>query len=289
MSSVRWLSRAGLFALAGAAVLLAGAAANAQSSSHLSTSHESAASPAESSSTAYTLVTDSGDVAEPSAPAPAPAAGGQYDNKSSAGSSGWKSRLAFLAGAGFNIPESDTSNYLDTGFNLDLGGGMHFTHAITMLIKYQFIHDGLPQKLVAQTGANDGYAHIWSFTAEPSVDLFPRSANGIYVAGGGGFYRKVTSFTNPQPQQFCTYFYCGIGYTNVTVGHLSSNQGGWNIGGGFRHRFAGMYGDGKMEVFADARYLDIMTPAYSDSPNGLGVATIAAGTKLIPITFGVKF
>ena len=55
-----------------------------------------------------------------------------------------------------------------------------------------------------------------------------------------GFYRKVTSFTDPQLAQYCTYFYCGIVTQNVVVGHFSSNQGGWSIGGGLQHRFAGL-------------------------------------------------
>ena len=109
------------------------------------------------------------------------------------------------------------------------------------------------------------------------------------VTGGGGFYRKVTSFTDPELTQFCTYFYCGLGYTNAVVGHFSSNQGGWNIGGGYQHRLGGMYGDSRMKLFAEARYLKVLTPAESRSPSGLGIATISEDTTIIPVTLGVRW
>jgi hypothetical protein len=159
-----------------------------------------------------------------------------------------------------------------------------------MLVEYQFIHDKLPGYLIAQTGADGGYAHIWSFTLDPVVSLFPKSSHDIYLTGGGGFYRKVTSFTNPQLGLYCDYYgFCGYVTQNAVVGHFSSNQGGWNIGGGYQHRMGGMYGDSKMKLFAEARYLDVLTPAYRGSANGLGPATLAAGTRLVPVTVGVRW
>jgi hypothetical protein len=157
------------------------------------------------------------------------------------------------------------------------------------MTEYQFIDDKLPGAVIAQTGANGGYAHIWSLTLDPVVDLFPKSKNDVYLVGGGGFYRKVTSFTNPQQTQYCDYYYCQPGYANQVVGHFSSNQGGWNFGGGFQHRMGGTYGDSRMKLFAEVRFLDVLTPAVQTSPNGLGITTVGAGTKLIPVTLGVRW
>jgi hypothetical protein len=158
-----------------------------------------------------------------------------------------------------------------------------------MMAEYQFIDDKLPGAIIAETGSNGGHAHIWSLTLDPVVDLLPKSTNSVYVTGGGGFYRKVTSFTDPQQTYYCDYFYCYPGVVNAVVGHFSSNQGGWSIGGGFTHRLGGMYGDGKAKLFAEVRYLDVLTPAVTTSANGLPVTSVGADTKVIPITLGVRF
>lgn len=301
MSFASWLFSARRFAFLGACALLAVASANAQVA--VSASNEPAPTTAatndaavpgsySSSRDASAALNESPDLEGiPAAPAPAKpeGGGGQYDNKSGRSGHGWKDSLALEFGGGFNTPTSNTSSYLNTGYNFTAGGGLHFSHGLALLAEYQFINDGLPNSLVAEAGANSGNAHIWSFTLDPVIDLMPKHATSVYVTGGGGFYRKVTNFSNPQAVQYCTYFYCGVGYQNQVVGSFSSNQGGWNVGGGVSHRFAGVYGDGKMAVFAEARYLDVMTPAVTTSPNGLGVTSVGAGTKLVPFTFGLRF
>jgi hypothetical protein len=290
MSSSRWSSPLLRFAFLGAAVLLAVGTASAQFASTPDSSHSAAAPATESSSNDF-VVTDSGsgDGSEPSAPEPAGHAAGQYDNAAGGGSHGLRSRMAFETGSGFSGPTSDSSPYITWGGNLTVGAGLHFTKRITVLAEYQFIDDKLPGKIIAETGATGGNAHIWSLTLDPVIDLFPKSHNDVYVTGGGGFYRKVTNFTDPQPTLYCDYYYCGITYQNAVVGHFSSNQGGWNVGAGYAHRFGGMYGDSKMQVFAEARYLDVLTPEVNSSPNGLGTTFIGKDTKIVPVTFGVRF
>jgi hypothetical protein len=192
----------------------------------------------------------------------------------------------FEAGGGFNAPESTSVTY---GGNFTVGGGLNINKYLSLPIEYQFIDDKLPGYLIAETGANGGYAHIWSFTIDPTIDLMPKAKNDVYVVGGGGFYRKVTSFTDPEETEYCYYYYCGVGTENAVVGHFSSNQGGWNIGGGFQHRVGGLYGDSRTKLFVEARYLEIMSPASVSNPNGLGTTAVAADTKLIPVTLGVRF
>jgi len=199
------------------------------------------------------------------------------------------SRFTFEGGGGFNAPAGDSANNITWGGNFTVGGGFHFTDRLAALIEYQFIDDKLPGAIIAETGANGGNAHIWSFSVDPVFDLAPKRTNDLYVTGGGGFYRKVTNFTDPEEAEYCSYYYCGIGYENQVVGHFSSNQGGWNIGAGFLHRMGGIYGDGKVKLFAEVRYLDVMTPAVTTEPNGLGQTTVGAGTHLIPVTFGIRY
>jgi hypothetical protein len=224
----------------------------------------------------------------PSAPKPAASGAGQDSGR------GWKhevaSKYALEFGGGFNAPTDKT--YITWGGQFTVGGGVNFSKRFALLAEYQFFGDKLPGALIAETGANGGHAHIWSLTLDPVVSLFPKSSNDLYVTGGGGFYRKVTSFTDPVEQEYCDYYYgyCGVDTVNAVVGHFSSNQGGFNIGGGYQHRLGGMYQDSKMKLFVEARYVDVLTPAVNGvTPNGLGVTTVAAGTKVIPISVGVRW
>jgi hypothetical protein len=216
----------------------------------------------------------------------APAVGGEHARGTYGHrDSGPLGRWTIEAGGGANAPTSDSSDYITWGGNFTGGVGYRMHPHLSLLAEYQFIDDKLPGRIISETGAQGGHAHIWSFTLAPVIDLFPRRTNDIYITGGGGFYRKVTSFTDPVAVQYCNYYYCGITTENQVVGHFSSNQGGWNVGAGFTHRL----GDGKAKLFAEARYLNVDTPAVTSEPNGLGTTTVAAGTKLVPVTFGVRF
>jgi hypothetical protein len=188
---------------------------------------------------------------------------------------------------GTRLRESDSITY---GGNFTVGVGENINKHLAVLAEYQFIDDKLPGSVIAEAGANGGHAHIWSLTLDPVLDLFPKASNDIYVTGGGGFYRKVTSFTDPTEEEYCDYFYCGDVTVNAVVGHFSSNQGGWNIGAGYQHRLGGMYGDSKTKLFVEARYLDVLTPAVVSSAGPyVNSTTVAADTKMIPVTLGIRF
>jgi hypothetical protein len=224
----------------------------------------------------------------PSAPIPAASAAAQNNNGNGGMLHRAASGLAFEGGFGFNAPES---NSIGWGWNILVGAGIHAGDHLTPMIEYQFIRTGLAQYLINEAGSQGGNTHIWSFTVDPIYDIAPKASNDFYIKGGGGFYRKVTNFTDAVPQQYCDYFYgCGYINQNVVVGHFSSNQGGWNIGGGYYHRFGGIYGTGKMKFFAEARYLDVLTPAVTGKDaNGNPVTSVPADTKLVPVTFGFSW
>jgi hypothetical protein len=261
------------FAFLGAAVLIAFGTAHAQLAS-TDSSRDAAATSTESSSNDYlTLIdTSSADPAAPASPAGKGAGGGPYDNRGPRSFSRW----TFEAGAGFNAPIGNDIPYITWGGNFTLGGGYRFSPRFSVLGEYQFIFDKLPGAFVAAGGGNGGNAHIQSITAAPVIDLFPKHATSVYLTGGGGWYHKSTNFT----VTVCCDFY---GYpVNVTTNSFSSDQWGGNIGFGISHRLGGIYGDGTMKLFAEARYLYINTPPIGE-PNGLG------STGLIPVTLGVRF
>lgn len=280
------------FLLSTAIVLGAGIAsaqvAPAHDGSSASPFNESIAGAASESSSSAALPSEGGAEGAAALPsAPGAAAAGQ--ERGGYHSRNMFSHLTFEAGGGANGPTSDSSPYITWGGNFTLGAGYRFSPYVSMMAEYQFIDDKLPGAIIAETGSNGGHAHIWSLTLDPVIDLMPKSTNSIYVTGGGGFYRKVTSFTDPQQTYYCDYFYCYPDVVNAVVGHFSSNQGGWSIGGGFTHRLGGMYGEGKAKLFAEVRYLDVLTPAVTTSANGLPVTSVGEGTKVIPITLGVRF
>jgi hypothetical protein len=256
------------------------------------------AAPSESSSQqnwssslqSYSVDSSDGSAALPSSPEPSGSgAGGQAETTNKGFKNNLANNYALEFGGGFSGPLGSSSSAITWGGNFTVGGGWNFNKHLALLAEYQFIDDKLPGPIIAETGASGGDAHIWSLTFAPVVDLFPKSKNDIYITGGGGFYRKLTSFTDPEEEEYCDY-YCEVGVVNAVVGHFSSNQGGWNVGGGYERRLGGMYNDSRTKLFAEVRYLDIYTPIEEGvSPSGLPAVGIAAGTKLIPITFGVRF
>jgi hypothetical protein len=213
----------------------------------------------------------------------APAAGGKGAGQQE---HGWKhevsNNFAIEAGGGFNAPVGNDTPFITWGGNFTVGGGLHLSKRFSVLTEYQFMDNKLPAGLIADAGAQGGHAHIWSLTLDPVVDLFPKRTNSVYLTGGGGFYRKVTSFTDPEEVEEC-YYYCVVGTENVVVSHFSSNQGGLNLGAGFTHRLGGTYGDSKTKLFAEVRYLFLNTPSATSNSYGLGT------TELIPVTIGLRW
>lgn len=276
------------------AFALGSASAQAVSAADDATTYSSsnAGSSTESSSLEGADVAHLDDRALPAAPSAARSGAGQYDNRSRPyGGGNVMSHLTYEVGGGFNAPTEDSAPYITWGYNFTLGAGYRWNRHLSMMLDYQLIHSKLPGMIVDEAGATGGYDSIWSFTLNPMYEINPNDSITLYGVGGGGFYRKVTNFTDPQVGYYCDYFGFCYGVTqDVVVGHFSSNQGGWNIGGGLEHRFAGWNGDGKMKLFAEARYLDVLSPAVEGiTPNGLGVTTVGADTKIIPVTIGLRW
>jgi hypothetical protein len=259
--------------LCGAAMIAAGLA-SAQS---LPSSTFSTVPADESSSSSLQLVSDNGmdgAAALHDAAAALGSGSGQY-GKDKAGTFS-VNHIAFEAAGGFNAPVGNDTPYITWGGNFTAGAGLNFNKRFSLLGEFQFMDNKLPGAFVAAGGGTTGNAHIISLTADPVIDLFPAHVNSIYVTGGGGYYHKSTNFN---VEECCDFF----GYpVVVTANSFSSDQLGANIGLGYSHRLGGVYGDGKMKLFAEARYTYIHTPAITET-NGLGT------TELIPVNFGIRF
>jgi len=303
MSLPLWMSLMRRVSVSAVAALFAAGVAGAQSTP----SQTQSTTPSYSSS--LSGLQEFAELAPPNPTAPGASAlgsgrsaAGQYGNGGGYGGGryGFLHHYAFEAGAGFNAPIGNDTNQsgvvsqgnvpvITWGGNFTAGGGLRFNRWLSVLAEYQFMDNKLPGALIADVntatgGVYDltaGNTHINSITGSPVIDLFPKRANGIYLVGGWGWYRKSTNFQTPEEE----FSYYGYYYGNVTVASFTSNQWGGNAGFGLYHRLGGrMYGgeSGHTEIFAETRYTFIHTPPPSQS-NGLGT------TELIPVTFGVRF
>jgi len=239
-------------------------------------------------------------------PAPHALASPQYGGRNSAQYPGYESRwshLAFEGGVGFTIPVGPGTSYNSaelaegylappesTGYNINVGGGWMFTKRVGALIEYTFDKQGMPGGYltalsnvsgVASSGsALGGNINTWDFALEPIIYQPFSNKSGAYVTGGGGFYRKVTNFTEPVDE--CSFY--GFCYgVPTTIDHFSSNQGGANFGIGFYRKVFGEDSNGR--VFAEVRYVWVNSPKAEASNYYQGSGT----EELIPVSFGVRF
>ena len=205
----------------------------------------------------------------------APATGGQYGPQPGYPSyqSRW-SHLAIEGGGGFTAPLGNTSGDLTYGWNFRGGLGWNFSKKFALLGEYEFDRNKISAAVLQQVDEPGGNVHTWSLTLDPVWNYKTSGSVGGYVTGGGGFYRQLTSFTEPvlATGVYCNYFYCYPIYytTNVVVSHYSSNQGGLNIGTGLTF---GKWDKGKF--YAEARYEWLDTPGHN--------------TQIIPVIFGLRW
>ena len=184
------------------------------------------------------------------------------------------SHFAAEFGGGWTTPANEDQHDLTYGWDVVAGAGYKFNRKFSLLGEYQFNSNKIPGKVLAQVGEPGGDIHIWSLTVAPVWNYKTSGVWGGYLTGGGGYYRKTTSFTEPAliTGYYCDYFYCYpyqyVG--DVVVAQFSTNQGGLNVGGGFTF---GNWSGGKL--YAEARYTWIDTPGRS--------------TQIVPVTFGFRW
>ena len=150
------------------------------------------------------------------------------------------------------------------------------------LAEYGFNRANIPQNTLTNVGEPNGNVHVWSLTLDPIIYYKTSGHFGGYVTGGGGFYRKLTSFTEPvYAGDYCGYFTAAIRPMSTEVlSHFSSNQGGVNFGTGVTFK---PNADGKGKFYAEARYVWVDAPANSASAFGTGTV------GMVPVTFGFRW
>ena len=189
--------------------------------------------------------------------------------------------LTIELGGGFNVPTGNTKRWQNVGYSINLGGGWMFSDRFGVLAEYGFNRDNIPQNTLTNVGEPNGNVHVWSLTLDPIFYYKTSGRVGGYVTGGGGFYRKLTSFTESVYEgDFCGYFGCYPSYGTEVLNHFSSNQGGVNIGTGVTFK---PNADGKGKFYAEARYVWVDSPANSSTAFGTGTV------GMVPVAFGFRW
>ncbi len=158
--------------------------------------------------------------AAPVAAIASPQYGGKQQSPQYPGYESRFSHIAFEAGGGFSIPVGPDTNYNSAelasgylapsegiGYNFNVGGGWSFTKHFATLLEFSFYRQSIPGGyLTALSNASGttasgsslgGNINTWDLSLEPVYYFMARHSSGAYVTGGGGFYRKVTNFTEP--------------------------------------------------------------------------------------------
>jgi hypothetical protein len=190
------------------------------------------------------------------------------------------SHIAIEAGGGFNRPLGFTRSFETWGGNVQIGAGWNFTRWFSTLAEWQLMDNKIPGAYLANVGVPGGHIHTFGLTLEPTVNIQGKGSLGAYAFGGGGFYRRVTTFTVPEIEEEC-YYFCYEEEVNVPVAHYSSNQGGFNLGGGVTWKVFGS--DSNARLFAEGRFVWVNSPATNvfGTPDGT--------EKFLPISFGIRF
>jgi len=200
--------------------------------------------------------------------------------------SNW-SHFAFEIGAGPTAPIGNASRDWETwGYNFTMGAGWNFSRYFGTLIEYQFNRMKIPGNTLTAIAIDNGIPQLggnintWSFTLDPILYMPMSPRFGTYITGGGGFYRKVTNFTEPALACDPFFFYCST--VPSTVAHSSSNQLGANLGFGLYWKAFGDYSNAKL--YAETRYVFVNSPlASSKNPYGSGTE------EFLPVTLGLRF
>jgi opacity protein-like surface antigen len=179
---------------------------------------------------------------------------------------------------GANVPLSNTSDILQTGY--DLGFAVTWRepgHPLGVRLDLNYASNNATKALQnegsAATGLNitGGWADIWSASVNLEAQhLFSPTTYGYLIGGIGAYYTQV-QLTEYGYGYVCNpwWGYCYTGSGNTVVASNSTTRFGWNGGVGMAFRLQGP------TLFIEARYTRIET-----SPQPL---------EFVPVTIGLRF
>jgi len=218
-----------------------------------------------------------------------------------------------LGGVGLTLPIGDTHYYETPSYGFQIGGGRNFNKNLGVGLQFDYDHFGLQgatlnnQTYIYNYGCNTleqqagnctlvsglgGNNHVWSFTLNPTYTLASEGSAGAYLVVGGGFYHKVTNFTEPTVEES----YYGEYEVDANVDHYTSNAAGVNGGFGLTWKFSRFSSE---RFYMEARYVFMANQARTGYTAANVATTSYTGydaypanshrTTYIPIKFGIRF
>jgi len=226
-------------------------------------------------------------------------------------------KYTFMAGIGLTLPAGNTHKYETPSYGFQFGGGRNFNKTVGLLLQFDYDHFGLQGATIANqtylydTGCTtlqiqngvcgvsglDGNNHVWSFTLNPTFTLPTKGSFGAYAVVGGGFYHKVTNFTEPSVEEYC-YYYCEEYEANANIDHYTSNAIGVNGGFGLTYKFSKFSNE---RLYMEARYVYLANQQRYGVTAADSTTTIenytgynyypqnSNRTTYIPVKFGIRF
>ncbi|HZR56370.1 MAG TPA: outer membrane beta-barrel protein [Terriglobales bacterium] len=187
-------------------------------------------------------------------------------------------RFNFGGGAGFTIPTGRAANSLNTGWNINLRGGLNVSSHLAADLDFTYNHSNLNDATLARFNEPDGGMGIWSLTFNPVVKFAPKESRvQPYATAGYGLYHRNLTLSRPSSvgtficDPFFGCFPAVVG-VNQVVASNSTLKTGFNAGGGFDFRL----GQHAVKLFAEARYHRMFT-------------TFGQDFTFVPVTFGLHW
>ncbi len=207
-------------------------------------------------------------------------------------------KIAFVGGAGLNVPVGNTGKFYTPSYDIEVGGGWNFNRKVGILAEFHYDHVGLTGGAINYEYNNlinagitqdelDGFdanGHVLSFSIDPVFSLTQKKSKvGAYLTGGVGYYRKSTNFTLPSVGTSCTYYYCYEYSSNVNVDQYTADGFGANAGLGLTYKLSEFSSE---RLFVEARYHWLN---LANSNNQDFFQFNQRNSEYIPITVGIRF
>jgi hypothetical protein len=221
------------------------------------------------------------------------------------------SKYIFYGGVGLAQPTGNTYHYLTPSWGVQVGGGRQFNKHFAVPVEFNYDHFGFAGETISNQiavydylygtgsvdGILDGSSHVWSFSVDPTYNVYSSDTWGAYVDAGVGFYHKTATFTVPSEQEYCDPYYgCYTYAANQPIDSYTSNAPGFSGGLGLTYKFSRFANE---RFYAEARYVFVDNSQRQGITAQTTADTTATSTNFypansnrttyIPIKVGIRF